>query len=199
MRHEEGDGSTGRQTPESRLPPGQRRVDRLLELSVERPPAIDSSEWRLRIFGEVDNPVELTWDEILRLPFVRLTADFHCVTGWSRLGVEWGGILGRTVTSLAGVRPAAKFVIMHAYSGYTSNIPLEVFLQDDTLLAYELDGRPLPPELGGPLRAVVSRLYAYKSVKWLTGIEFSQSDRPGFWEQRGYHNYADPWQEQRYQ
>lgn len=181
-----------------RIPPGQHKTDGFPVLNVERPMKFNREKWRFRVTGEVDRPLELTWDQFLAMPSFKLVADFHCVTGWSRLDNEWEGILGRTICEEAKIRPTAKHVVMIADSGYTSNTPIETFLRDDTILAYRWGGKELEPKHGGPLRSVISSIYAYKSVKWLVGLKFVESDEPGYWEVRGYHNEADPWREERH-
>ncbi len=183
---------------EEGVPPGQRVTDGLPVFSVETPMSFDPDTWRLKVFGTVDNRLELSWDEFLSLPKARVVADFHCVTGWSHLDNSWGGVLGSTIFELARGRPETKYVMMYSHSGYSSNTSLENFLRPDTILAYEWNGLPLETHHGYPLRAVVSSVYGYKSVKWLTGIEFSSVDKQGFWESRGYHHSADPWREERF-
>jgi len=181
-----------------RIPPGQHVTDGFPVLNVERPMKFDREKWRFRVTGEVDNPLELSWEQFLALPSHKIAADFHCVTGWSRLDNEWEGVLGKTICETAGVRSSAKYVVMIADSGFTSNTSIDAFLKDDTILAYRWAGKDLEAKHGGPLRSVVSSIYAYKSVKWLVGLKFAKADEPGYWEVRGYHNEADPWKEQRY-
>lgn len=181
-----------------RIPPGQHVTDGFPVLNAERPMKFDPQKWRFRVTGEVDNPLDLSWDEFLALPSHKIIADFHCVTGWSRLENEWQGVLGRTICDVARTKPTAKHVVMIADSGYTSNTIMDTFLREDTILAYKWAGKDLEPKHGGPLRSVVSSIYAYKSVKWLVGLKFVKTDEPGYWEVRGYHNEADPWKEQRY-
>jgi len=181
-----------------RVPPGQRTTDRWPVLHVGPTPKFDESRWDFKLFGEVDNPLQLGYREFMALPSRSVSTDIHCVTSWSMLGMEWEGVGFRTIMGLAKVRPEAKHVIAHCEQGYTANVPLEDCLRDDVLLAYAVNGRPLEPEHGFPLRLFVPQLYFWKSAKWLRGLEFSSVDKPGFWEQRGYHNYGDPWREQRY-
>jgi DMSO/TMAO reductase YedYZ molybdopterin-dependent catalytic subunit len=181
-----------------RLPPGQHltRGFPVLDLGV-RPP-IDLQKWRLELTGEVKTPFSLSWAEFRALPRASQVSDFHCVTTWSKFDVSWGGVPFRAIAEQVGVKPEARFVIAQGAEGYTTNIPLEDCLREDVLLADELDGQPLPLEHGGPVRLIVPHLYAWKSAKFLSGLRFSAVDEPGFWETRGYHNYADPWREQRY-
>jgi DMSO/TMAO reductase YedYZ molybdopterin-dependent catalytic subunit len=181
-----------------RIPPRQHVTDGFPVLNVERPMKFDRDKWRFHVTGEVDNPLELSWEQFLALPSHKIVADFHCVTGWSRLDNEWEGVLGKTICETAGVRSIARYVIMIADSGFMSNTSIDAFLKDDTILAYKWAGKDLEPKHGGPLRSVVSSIYAYKSVKWLVGLKFAKADEPGYWEVRGYHNEADPWKEQRY-
>ena len=161
-------------------------------------PAFDPATWDLQVIGLVDRPVRLSWAEFQRLPAVEVTADMHCVTRWSKLNNSWEGVSGRYVVELAGVLPAAKYVLFHAEGGYTANVPLAAFAADDALLALKHGGEDLAPEHGSPLRAVVPTRYAWKSAKWLRGIEFLAEDRPGFWEGYGYDDNADPWHEERF-
>jgi DMSO/TMAO reductase YedYZ molybdopterin-dependent catalytic subunit len=129
---------------------------------------------------------------------VQLTSDFHCVTTWSRYDNAWEGVHIRDILNRAKPTPAAQFVTAHSFTGYTTNMPLADLDDDDVMIAFTHDGQPLEPDHGGPVRLIVPKLYAYKSAKWLSGLEFMEKDRPGFWEVRGYHNHADPWKEERY-
>ena len=156
------------------------------------------ARWDLRVFGEVDRPQRWTWDEFQALPRVRVHSDIHCVTRWSRFDNVWEGVAIREVLRLAGVKPAAAYVVAHAEQGFTANLPLEELNQDDVLLATRHDGEDLTPEHGWPLRLVVPRRYFWKSAKWIRGIELVAADRPGFWERNGYHNDANPWKEERF-
>jgi DMSO/TMAO reductase YedYZ molybdopterin-dependent catalytic subunit len=161
-------------------------------------PLIDPAQWELRIFGEVEEEVTLDWEAFGRLPRAERTNDIHCVTRWSRYDNHWEGVPVREVLALARPKPAATHVMLHAYGAWTANLPLADFDRDANLLATHHDGRPLPPEHGGPVRAVVPHLYFWKSAKWLRGIELLPRDRAGFWERNGYHMRGDPWREQRY-
>lgn len=182
-----------------RIPPGQSRTRKWPVLDAFGPPAIDLARWRLAVYGLVERPLKLTLEEFAALPRVRVFADFHCVTRWSRLGNLWEGVATRTLLERAGRRPEARYVVLHAYDqGWTTNLPLDDFLAEDALLADRHDGRPLTLEHGGPVRAVIPRLYAWKSAKWVCGIELVAEDRPGYWEQAGYHLRGDPWTEQRF-
>jgi DMSO/TMAO reductase YedYZ molybdopterin-dependent catalytic subunit len=183
----------------SRLPPGQTRTKKWPVLDAFGAPHIDAARWSLRIFGLVEHELTFSLQEFQVLPRVRVFADFHCVTRWSRLGNVWEGVSARELLGRARVKPEAKFVVCHAYdNGWTTNLPLEHFLAEDALLADTHDGRPLSSEHGGPVRGMVPQLYAWKSAKWICGIELVAEDRPGFWEQNGYHLRGDPWNEERY-
>jgi DMSO/TMAO reductase YedYZ molybdopterin-dependent catalytic subunit len=140
----------------------------------------------------------LTYDELQALPVKEMVADIHCVTGWSKLDTRWKGVAPQEIMRLARPESEAAYVLVHGEGGYTTNLPLEALLDDDVVLAYGYEGEELPPERGGPLRLVVPNRYFYKSAKWVRGLELMAEDRPGFWEQRGYHNNADPWEEERY-
>ena len=181
-----------------RLPPGQHWTSKLHVLGIADPPDIDLSEYRLKIFGEVEEPVVLTWDDIMDLEKVKLIADFHCVTRWSVADVEWIGFHVDELKKLVNIKDTAKAVMIHSLDGYTTNIPLEYFFDEDVIFAYKLFDRILPEDHGFPLRLVVPKLYSWKSAKHVSKIEFMPEDRPGFWEQRGYHMLGDPWREQRY-
>ena len=181
-----------------RLPAGQYLTKKWPVLSYEPTPKFDPAKYRFKVSGAVAEPFELTWDELQALPRVQLTTDFHCVTTWSRYDNAWEGVHIREILQRAKPLPEAKFVMAHSYTGYTTNMPLADLDDDDVIIAFTHDGEPLAPEHGGPVRLIVPKLYAYKSAKWLSGLEFMEKDRPGFWEVRGYHNHADPWQEERY-
>lgn len=182
----------------NRLPPGQRLIDDFPVLHYGSVPEIDISKWRFIISGLVRNNLVFTFEQFKNLPSLKLRADFHCVTGWSRFDLLWEGVLFKTIAVLAGPLPEAGYVNIIAWNNYTTNLPIETAMDDDVIFAYNYDGRPLTPAHGHPLRLVVPKRYAYKSAKWVTGIEFLAEDRPGFWENRGYSNTADPWKEERY-
>jgi|YNPBryBLVA2012_1023415.scaffolds.fasta_scaffold00163_9 DMSO/TMAO reductase YedYZ molybdopterin-dependent catalytic subunit len=183
-----------------RLPPGQTRTRKWPVLDAGGPPAIEPGAWRLWVGGLVARPAEWSWEQFQALPRVRVFADFHCVTGWSRLGNLWEGVATRELLErCGGPLPEARFVLVHAYdNGWTTNLPLEDFLAEDALVALAHDGQPLSLEHGGPARLLIPRLYAWKSAKWVTGIELLAEDRAGFWEMNGYHMHGDPWREERY-
>jgi DMSO/TMAO reductase YedYZ molybdopterin-dependent catalytic subunit len=183
-----------------RLPPGQSRTKKWPVLDAGGPPRIDLETWKLRIFGLVQQPVEWGRREFLELPRVRVFADFHCVTAWSRLSNVWEGVSTREILQRAGgASPEAAFALAHGYDhGFTTNVPLADFLAQDALIAIHHDGEPLSLDHGGPARLIVPRLYAWKSAKWLQSIELLERDEPGFWESNGYHMRGDPWTEERY-
>ncbi len=182
-----------------RIPPGQSQTVKWPVLDASGTPPIDMSKWRLEIFGLVEREVSLDWAEFSSLSRVEVFSDFHCVTRWSRLDNTWSGVSVKTLMDLAGIKPEARFVSALGYDfGWTTNLPLDEFLVEDALVATHHDGQPLTPEHGGPARLVVPRLYAWKSAKWIGGIELLAEDRAGFWERNGYHMHGDPWKEERF-
>ncbi len=184
----------------SRLPPGQYVTAKWPVLHAGSiPPAPDFSRWTFKVYGEVENPIELSFDELRALPASELRCDIHCVTRWSRFEMPWKGVSFREIVKLVRPSPAAQHVISHAEGGYTANVPLSVMDDDDVLIAYEADGAPLTAEHGYPLRLLVPKRYFWKSSKWLRGLEFSSIDKPGFWEGYGYSNNAEPFAEERYE
>jgi len=184
--------------PAARTPPGQHLTRGWPILHAEGIPPFDPATWRFRVTGEVEGPAEWSWEEFRALPATGSTSDIHCVTGWSKLDNTWEGVSFREVADRVRPSPGATHAIVEAPSGYTANLPLEVVLDDDVLFAWAHDGEPLPPEHGGPLRLVVPKRYFWKSVKWAVGVRFLDRDVRGYWEERGYHNEAEPWAEQRY-
>jgi DMSO/TMAO reductase YedYZ molybdopterin-dependent catalytic subunit len=186
----------GRAADPSRVPPGQYVTDDFPVLSAGPTPEIALEEWRLTIAGEVDAPVTWTWDQFQALPHEEVTTDIHCVTKWSKLDTAWSGVSVDTL--LSGIDSAAEFALVHAYGGYTTNLPLEDLTDGRAWVADSYDGAPLEAEHGGPARLFVPHLYFWKSAKWVRAIELREHDEPGFWEGYGYHNYGDPWREQRY-
>ncbi len=184
---------------EGRLPSGQALTLKWPVLHYGSVPSFDPATWDFGTSGLVERPVRLTWEEFLALPKVQVTADFHCVTRWSRFDNRWEGVPFRAVAELTQPRPEARHVLVRAAEGYTANVPVPDLLEANVLFAYRHDGQPLPAEHGGPLRLVIPKLYGWKSVKWVRGLEFLAADRPGFWEQNGYHMYGDPWKEQRFE
>ncbi len=183
---------------EGRLPPGQALTLKWPVLHYGSVPGFDPRTWDFRIAGLVEKPVRVTWEEFNRLPQRGVVADMHCVTRWSRFDNRWEGAPFTEVIKLVTVKPDACYAMVHAEQGFTANLPLDDLMRPTTLFAFKHDGEPLPAEHGYPLRLVVPHLYAWKSVKWVRGIELRAGDAPGFWEQNGYHIYGDPWKEQRF-
>jgi len=181
-----------------RVPPGQRLTEKFPVLHHGDVPRIDVSKWTFRIWGLVERERKLSYEEFLSLPQVKVFSDVHCVTGWSKLDNTWEGVSAQAMKELVKILPEAKFVIVHCYAGFTTNLTLEDFFQPDVLFAVKHNGELLTPEHGYPLRLVVPRLYFWKSAKWVEGVEFTAKGRKGFWESRGYHNHGDPWKEERY-
>jgi DMSO/TMAO reductase YedYZ molybdopterin-dependent catalytic subunit len=181
-----------------RLPPGQSLTLKWPVLHYGLVPRFDPATWDFRIWGEVEIPIRLTWHEFSLLPRVKTLSDFHCVTRWSRFDNTWEGVAFREVLKLVKLKPDASHVLVHAEQGYTANIPLSDLDRDDVLFATRHDGQPLSGDHGYPLRLIVPHLYAWKSVKWVRGLEFLSHDAAGFWEQNGYHIYGDPFKEQRF-
>jgi DMSO/TMAO reductase YedYZ molybdopterin-dependent catalytic subunit len=180
---------------ENRLPPGQTRTRKWPVLDAHGTPEVDLAAWEFEVGGLVERPMKWSLDEFMQLPAVKVYADFHCVTRWSRLDNVWGGVSARTVAELCGLKPEARFVVAEAHDyGWTTNLPIEFFLAEDSLFAWSHDGAPIPPEHGGPVRLIVPRLYAWKSAKWVKAVRFLAEDRAGFWEEGGYHMRGVPWQ-----
>lgn len=182
----------------ARVPPGQYVTQKFPVLTYGPVPEIDLGEWSLEVFGEVENPFTLTWDELQGLEQVTLTTDIHCVTRWSKLDTTWTGVRVRDLLARAGVKPTGTHVMAHSDGGYTTNIPLDVLLDDDVLVAHLYDGRPLEPDHGWPARLLVPKKYFWKSAKFLRRLEVMPENRQGFWELNGYHDDGDPWAEQRH-
>jgi DMSO/TMAO reductase YedYZ molybdopterin-dependent catalytic subunit len=182
----------------SRMPPGQYLTEKFPVLHYGSVPKVDLSRWDLKVYGLVDNPLTLTWDDFKALPRKTVQTDIHCVTRWTKLDTTWEGVPIQEFLRLAQVRPTATHVLSHAEQGYTANLPLTILDDDDVLLADTFGGQPLEPEHGYPLRLVVPKRYFWKSSKWIRGLEFLDHDQLGFWERYGYNNDADPWKEERY-
>ena len=183
----------------ARLPPGQYLTEKWPVLhagDVARYGTLEN--WTLRVFGEVANEIELSWQELNELPRTANVQDIHCVTRWSRFDAQFEGVHWSELAKLVRPKETARFAIAHAEAGFTANVPLSFLADRSALLATHADGEPLTAEHGYPLRLVIPGKYFWKSAKWLRGIELSSSDRPGFWERYGYHNDADPWREERY-
>jgi len=194
---------------QNRLPPGQALTLKFPVLHYGPVPSFNPATWDFRVWGEVEKEVRWTWDEFNQLPRIKLTIDLHCVTRWSKADTDWEGVAVRTLVEqdLINIRSAAQFVMQHAEFGFTVNLPLEVVLQDNFLLATHFNGKPIEPDHGYPLRGVVGAIpgrddlqtpYLWKGAKWLRGLEFMSRDRLGFWEKAGYSNTADVWKEERF-
>lgn len=194
---------------EGRLPPGQALTQKFPVLHYGPIPKFNPQEWDFAIWGEVEKPLRLSWQEFNDLPKTSLTMDIHCVTRWSKFDTHWEGVSLQTLLNLGlvKIKPAARFVLQHAEYGFTANLPLEVVLAENYLMATHYDGVPLTPDHGYPLRSIVGAIpdrkelevpYFWKGAKWLRGLEFRTDDEPGFWEQAGYHNRGDVWKEERY-
>jgi DMSO/TMAO reductase YedYZ molybdopterin-dependent catalytic subunit len=186
------------ETHAQRLPAGQKLVTNWPVLDLGLQPDVPQAEWRLSVDGLVENPVTLTYEDLLALPQTESVSDVHCVTQWSRYDNHWRGVASRDVIALVRARAEARHVIFHSYDGYTTNVAFDVFAADDVMFAHAWEGAPLAREHGGPVRIVIPRFYFWKSAKWVKRIEFRRDDQPGFWEVRGYHNQGDPWTEERY-
>ena len=187
-----------RMLAEGRLPPGQSATLKFPVLQYGPVPRADLAAWTLRAFGLVNEEKVWNWQEFTALPTQTITTDIHCVTRWSKFDTLWEGVPFRDIADMVGVKPEAMFVIAHCEYGYTTNLPLNVMLDDDVMLAYKFDGKPLEPDHGYPVRTLVPKRYFWKSAKWVRALEFAEKDRLGFWEQAGYHNDADPFKEQRF-
>jgi DMSO/TMAO reductase YedYZ molybdopterin-dependent catalytic subunit len=185
-------------TGKDRIPPGQSTTEKWPVLTYGETPRIEPEDWSLRLFGKVAEEVTLSWKQFQALPRVRITADFHCVTRFSTLDNPWEGVATRELLRQVRIDPEASHVMIHCYGGYTTNLPLEDFLSEHALLADRHGGEPLDRDHGGPVRLVVPHLYAWKSAKWVNGIELLPEDHRGFWEENGYHTYGDPWKEERF-
>lgn len=180
-----------------RIPPGQYLTDDFPVLSVSLTPEISAADWRLKVFGGTQE-LEFDLNEIKNLGTEEYMVDIHCVTKWSKLDTVWKGVSFDKFIELAQPEPTTTHILAHSYDSYTTNIPLDDLKDGKAFVAYEYAGKPIEPKHGGPVRLIVPHLYFWKSAKWLKGLEFLQEESPGFWEQNGYHNYGDPWREQRY-
>ena len=181
-----------------RLPPGQYLTEKWPVLHAGTVPNTDLATWDFRVFGEVESPITLSWEEFTALPTREITTDIHCVTRWSRFDTSFKGVHWSELAKVVKPKPSARYVLAHAEQDFTANVPLAALEDEGALLAYEADGEPLTPEHGWPLRLVIPKRYFWKSAKWLRGIELLDHDEPGFWERLGYHNEADYWKEERY-
>ena len=182
----------------ARLPPGQYLTEKWPVLHAGTVPRTDLATWNFRVFGEVENPIELSWEQFDELPRSENVQDIHCVTRWSRFDTRFEGVHWRELAKLVRPTPSARYVVAHSEQDFTANVPLESLEDDLAVLATHADGEPLAPEHGWPLRLVIPGKYFWKSAKWLRGLELRSTDEPGFWERYGYHNDADPWREERF-
>jgi DMSO/TMAO reductase YedYZ molybdopterin-dependent catalytic subunit len=191
---------TLRGSPQQRTPPGQQLTKKWPVLHYGSVPKVDPyhPDWRLRIFGLVDNEYELSYKEIREMPAIDVVCDMHCVTHWSKLDNTFTGVPTRALIERARAKPQAKYVMCHGEAGFTTNLPLENFLAEDSILAYQWEGEDITPDHGWPLRGLLPQLYLWKSAKWIRAIELRSTDAPGFWEQNGYHMHGDPWAEERF-
>ena len=189
---------TGGPPSAERLPPGQHLVRDwpVLDLGVQ--PELGLDRWSLRVFGAVAEAVTLDWAGFQALPQTETVSDMHCVTTWSRYDNAWRGVRVRDLLAVVRPHAAARFVVLHSHDGYTTNLPLADFAAEASVLATHWQGAPITRSHGGPMRAIVPHLYLWKSAKWVQRIEFSEADKPGYWEVRGYHERGDPWAEERY-
>ncbi|MBO9997398.1 MAG: sulfite oxidase-like oxidoreductase [Cyanobacteria bacterium SID2] len=182
---------------DDRVPPGQYLAQGFPILTYGATPQIDRNTWKLEVSG-LAKPATFSWEDLMKLPQTEFTADFHCVTRWSKLDVKWRGIKMTDFVAQLEIDPTAQYVLMHCYGGYTTNLSVEDFVREENFLAFELFGEPLPADHGGPMRVVVPHLYAWKSAKWISGFEFLETEELGFWERNGYHRRGEPWAEERY-
>lgn len=186
------------ETQGKRLPPGQILTTGWPVLHAGSVPFVSKGSWSLKIHGEVENELNLSYQQLLELKKTEQTCDIHCVTSWSKFDVKWEGVRFRDLLELAKPTSEAHFAIFECEHGFSTNLPLEVLYDDDVMVAYRTQGMDLPSEHGGPVRMLVPKRYFYKSAKWLKGIRLTEFDEPGFWEVRGYSNTADPWKQERY-
>ncbi|WP_319422281.1 sulfite oxidase-like oxidoreductase [Pleurocapsa sp. FMAR1] len=180
-----------------RVPPGQYLAKGFPVLTYGETPQVSTDNWLFKVWGLV-TPKTFDWSDFMSLPQQDITADFHCVTRWSKLDVQWRGVRVTDFLEALEIDPKATHILQHSYGGYTTNLPLDDFARAENFFAHTLDGEPLPAEHGGPMRLVVPHLYAWKSAKWINGIEFLDHDESGFWERNGYHRRGEPWAEERY-
>jgi len=181
-----------------RIPTGQTEVKNFPILDLGIRPQVTTQNWNLHVYGLVKTELAIDWESFLAMPQVTDISDFHCVTRWSQLDMDWQGVRASEILAMVQPKESANFATLYGYDGYSTNLPLEALLDDDVIIAHSVLGKPLSLEHGGPVRIVVPKRYAWKGAKWLKAIELHEFDRPGFWEVRGYHNEGDPWLEQRF-
>ncbi|WP_134322905.1 molybdopterin-dependent oxidoreductase [Cumulibacter soli] len=184
------------ETPAVDLPPGQHLTTGFPVLTAGATQSVSTEKWRFTVTAETGQALQWTWPQMMDLPAETIDVDIHCVTQWSKLDTSWRGV--SLDTFFTDVETGFDYVMVHSYGGYSTNLPLVDLLDGKAWIAYEYDGAPLSAEHGGPARLLVPHLYFWKSAKWVTGITMQQFDEPGFWEGFGYHNYGDPWREERY-
>jgi DMSO/TMAO reductase YedYZ molybdopterin-dependent catalytic subunit len=184
--------------PALRLPPGQHEVKNWPVLDLGAQPDIAPGKWHLRVDGLVQNKIAWRYADLLAQPQTRQVCGIHCVTSWSRYDMPFEGVSALHLLSVVQPLPQARHLMLHSFDGYTTNLPLELFAAPDVLIAHSAEGRALTREHGGPVRLVVPKLYFWKSAKWISRLSFLAEERPGFWEERGYHRIGDPWKEERY-
>ncbi|MBI5215743.1 MAG: sulfite oxidase-like oxidoreductase [Ignavibacteriae bacterium] len=181
-----------------KLPPGQVLTKKFPIYTYDETPIVEQKDWKLRVWGEVEEERVFSWEEFMQLPQTTIRADFHCVTRWSRFDDDWTGVLFKDFVQFIKLKPTAKFIMQHTYDNYTTNLPIEVMLDEEVMFAHTFNGEPLPREHGGPMRIFTPKRYAWKGAKWINEIEFMQFDKPGLWERNGYNTPADPWKEERF-
>lgn len=179
-----------------RLPPGQKWIEKPIPYDISEDTEFDIDNYKFQCFGEVENPKTFSLEELLSFPTVELIADFHCVTHWSVKEIQWEGIQTKNILNI--VKPNGEFVLVHSLEGYTTNLPSKYLYEEDVILAFKMFGKPIPKKHGYPIRLIVPKLYAWKSAKYVCGMEFTKENTPGYWEQRGYHMHGDPWKNERY-
>lgn len=183
---------------DTRLPPGQYETRDFPVLSMGPTPEVSISGWKLEVVGAIENPMSWNWEEFNKLPTENVVKDIHCVTKWSKFDTKWRGVMMDTIFDLVKLKEGATHIIAHSYDGYETNVPIADLVNKKAMVAVEYDGEEIEAEHGGPARLLVPHLYFWKSAKWLKKIEVLENDRAGFWETHGYHNYGDPWREERY-
>jgi DMSO/TMAO reductase YedYZ molybdopterin-dependent catalytic subunit len=191
-------GFFGKKDKNDRVPPGQYLENRFPVLSAEPTPKIALSDWKLSIIYKNEELGQINWDTLKNLPSTEITRDIHCVTRWTKFDMKWEGVKISTLFNELGIKAPTNWTMIGSFTGYTTNLPLEDLLIDNTIISYLYEDEKITPEHGGPIRLIVPHLYFWKSAKWVDKITFIDDDKPGFWENYGYHMYGDPWKEQRY-
>ena len=181
-----------------KLPPGQYKTEKFPVLTYGSTPNVSKEEWRFKVWGLIEEEREWNWEKFMELPQSKLQADFHCVTHWSRFDDIYEGVFFKDFMKEVRLKSNATHVMQHAYGGYTTNLPLHWMMEEDVMFVHSVNGAPLQPDHGGPLRIFTPKRYAWKGAKWINGLEFMAKDKPGFWEVNGYSNTADPWKEERF-